>query len=235
MSLCTPLYCLFPWLGALPLLLAPMATAATVTYTFESNPSLSGQISPDLDPSGTGFIASFGANAPNGTFSLRPPMDPFYLTIYPNAPITTTALGEGDPFGTDYSLVISSNLPFIAVELDWNSFSIPTGGYLQISDGLGKTQNYYDDGTLTYIFDDGFSTYVNGNAAGTAVFETSAPVTSITITAWDLANAPVPGVPVVQALTIDNVVFTVVPEPGTLSLSLLGVLALLKRSRPYGC
>lgn len=235
MSLCTPLHRSFPWIGALPILLAPMATAATVTYTFESSPSLIGQIAPDLDPGGTGFVASFGANAPNGTFSLRPPMDPFFLTYYPNAPITTTALGEGNPGGTDYSLVISSNLPFIAVELDWNSFSIPTGGYLQISDGLGKTQNYYDDGTMTYIFDDGFSTYVNGNAAGTAVFETSAPVTSITITAWDTADAPIPGTPVVQALMIDNVTFTVVPEPGTLSLSLLGVLALLRRSRSRAC
>jgi hypothetical protein len=233
MSLCTPLHRSFPWIGALPILLAPLATAATVTYTFESNPTLAGQIAPDLDPGGTGFVASFGANAPNGTFSLMPPMDPFYLTMYPNARITTTALGETDPFGTDHSLVITSNLPFIAVELDWASYSIPTGGYLQVSDGLGKTQNYYDDGTMTFIFDDGFSTYVNGTAAGTAIFETSAPVTSITITAWDTADAPIPGTPVVQALMIDNVTFTVVPEPGTLSLSLLGVLALLKRSRSH--
>ena len=231
MSLCTPLHHLFPWISALPIVFAPMATGATVSYTFESNPPLAGQIAPDLDPSGTGFVASFGANAPNGTFGLAPPMPPFYLTMFPNARITTTALGEGDPFGTDHSLVISSNLPFTSVELDWSSFSIPAGGYLQISDGLGKTQNYYDDGTMTYIFDDGFSTYVNGNAAGNAVFETSAPVTSITITAWDTADASIPGVPVVQALMIDNVTFSVVPEPGALSLSLLGALVLLRRSR----
>lgn len=233
MSLCTPLHRSFPWIGALPILLAPLATAATVTYTFESNPSLAGQIAPDLDSGGTGFVALFGANAPNGTFVLMPPMHPFYLTMYPNARITTTALGEGDPFGTDHPLVISSSLPFIAVELDWASYSVPTGGYLQISDGLGKTQNYYDDGTVTRTYNDGYSDYIEGNAAGTAIFETSAPVTSITITAWDLANAPVPGVPVVQALTLDNVVFTVVPEPGTFSLGLLGVLALLKRSRSH--
>lgn len=215
--------------GALWIAALMAAKGATVTYTFESAVNAAGPLLPDSDPTGTGFSATFGSDAPPATFGILLG-NPAVLSALPNARIFTNALGEANPFGTDHPLVIQSNLPFTSIRLDWMSYSVPSGGYLVISDGLGKTQIYTDDGTMTGSFFDGFSTTTYGNVAGTAFFETSAPVTSITITAWDTHDSP-PGSPSVQAIAIDNLEFTLIPEPHAGVLALVGAMGAFRRKR----
>lgn len=207
------------------ILCAPLAHASTVVFTFDSLTSAAGTLVPDLDPSGTGFTATFGSNAPPNTFGIISG-NASILSFFPDAKIISKSLGETNPYGQDHPLVIQSNIPFTAIRLDWVHFSVPAGGYLEISDGLGKTQIYHDDGSVTATMDGN----VVGNVAGSAFFETSAPVTSITITGWDTHDSP-PGSPMVQAIGIDNVEFTVVPEPAAALLSCLGTLILLRRKR----
>lgn len=223
-------------LAALP------AAASVVVYNFETNPQLApfrpgagvpmgpgltpSAWSPDLDPDGTGFTATFGANAPSSTFAIFGPLPPFYLGLFPGLRVSTHAFGEINPYNAnDYPLQITTSLAVTAIQFEWSSAaSSGAGAYVIVSDGLGNSQTFYDDGS-------GAATEGGGIAAGFVNFITSAPATSITITAYETQNTTVPGVHDVQAITIDDVQFTVVPEPAAASLGATALSLLVLRRR----
>lgn len=227
-------------LAALP------AAASVVVYDFETNPQLApfrpvagspfgpglspSAWSPDQDPDGTGFTAVFGANAPAGTFAIAAAPPPGYVALFPGMRMSTQAIGEiGAYDGTDYPLQITTSLAVTAIQFEWTSAATAgANAYVVVSDGLGNSQTFYDDGSASVTMEGGF---IAGVAAGFVTFLTSAPTSTITITAYETLNTSVPGVHEVQALVIDDIRFTVVPEPAAASLGAgaLGLLVLRRR------
>lgn len=224
------------------------ASAASVTFTFSDNPAMaayrnagapvvslpSGFFTGDLDPGNTGLQVSFGSGAPAGTFGIGGPYPAGYLALFPNPRFQGHSLTEINATdATDHPLQLTTTLGVTAIEFDWISFAgVMSGNYVVVSDGV-TSQTYFDDGSMTLAFDDGFEVTYNGSAAGHVRFETTAPATSITITAYDTTITP--GTPVVQVLAIDSLVFTVVPEPATAVLTLLPACAWVLRRRRTAC
>lgn len=235
--------------AAFAMLLSSGVRAATVTYTFDSNPELasyrtssgygpglpSSFLSPELDPDGTGFKASFGGNAPAGTFALASPLPSGFLVNIPDARMSSFALEEASPFDSNnHPLAITTSLAITAVSFEWRSYAMPFGNaFIVVSDGMGKTQVFGDDHSMGWQFTDEFgTTYTAGFAAGSAVFETSAPVTAITITAYERRDDGLVGfTDVMWGVGIDDLTFAVVPEPGSSLLAALGITPLLRRRR----
>lgn len=150
--------------------------------------------------------------------------------FFPNARSSGYVLGELIAYDTSaYSLTVTTSMSFSVLEFDWGSYAgVMTNSYIVVDDGLGHTATYFDDGTMTFSFNDGFSITYNGNAAGHARYESPQGINSLTITAYGPRGETM----AVQALNLDNVSFTVVPEPSVpLGLGALAIAGLIPRRR----
>ena len=220
-----------------------------VIYSFDANPELdpyrvsfgygaglpSSFLSPEFDPDGTGFKASFGGDAPAGTFALASPLPSGFLVNIPNARMSSFALEEANGHDSNnHPLTITTSLAITAVSFEWRSYAMPfKGSFIVVSDGMGKTQVFGDDHSMGWqVTDEWGATHAGGLAAGSAIFETSAPVTSITITAYERRDDGQGSfTDFVSGVGIDDLTFTVVPEPGAPLLAIFGIVPLLRRRR----
>jgi hypothetical protein len=192
-------------------LLAPIASAAPIVYTFESPQFTAGQttplagVAPNSGPAS--FLATF-TSAPNaGAFSI--------INFQPTPQFSGLSLFE--PLGSaGNTLTVSFNAPITDVSLNFATngagsitLTTPVGSATQASANIGGT---FPGGLLS--------------------FSSATPFTTLALTAATPGNAPVEFA--IDNLTV-NAAPTAVPEPATFAVfGVLAVSALGLRRRPKG-